>query len=203
MSAPVATPPRLESGMRMDRQEFHLRYEQSPELHGVELIEGVVYMPSPISFERHAEPQHFAQMWLGMYSLRHPGTRASGPTTVFLDDRNAPEPDAVLFRASLGNLRADGYLENAPQLIVEVAHSSGTRDMGAKYAAYERTGVREYIVWRVDDYAIDWFQLRDGRYELRAPDGDGVIESEEFPGLRLHVASMVEGDLAAALDYLR
>jgi hypothetical protein len=46
--------------------------------------------------------------------------------------------------------------------------------------------VREYIVWRVLDGAIDWFS-----------------ESSVFPGLRLQVARMLAGDLADVLAEIR
>jgi hypothetical protein len=63
--------------------------------------------------------------------------------------------------------------------------------------------VREYVVWRVLDEAIDWFRLRDGEYVLVAPDADGIVASEQFPGLRLHVPSLLAGDLATVLAQLR
>jgi hypothetical protein len=54
-------------------------------------------------------------------------------------------------------------------------------------------------VWRVLDEAIDWLRLIDGAYVAIEPDEHGVVESEQFPGLRLHVQSMLAGDLAAVL----
>jgi hypothetical protein len=58
-------------------------------------------------------------------------------------------------------------------------------------------------VWRVLDEAIDWFRLQDGDYFRVEPDAGGLIESEQFPGLRLHVASMLSGDMEAVLAALR
>ena len=52
------------------------------------------------------------------------------------------------------------------------------------------------------DKAIDWFELRDGAYVLREPDADGIVESAQFPGLRLHVPSMLAGDAAGVLAML-
>ena len=54
--APEAPPP-LESGDRLTRAEFERRYEAMPELKKAELIEGVVYVSSPVRFDRHSE-QH-------------------------------------------------------------------------------------------------------------------------------------------------
>ena len=85
---------------------------------------------------------------------------------------------------------------------MEIAHSSRNRDLGGKYRSYERNGVLEYIVWRVEDNAIDWFQLRNGRFERREPDANGIIESEVFPGLRLNINLMLDGDLAGVLAEL-
>ena len=67
---------------------------------------------------------------------------------------------------------------------MEVAASSASYDLHEKLNAYRRNGVREYIVWRVWDAAIDWLVLRGGRYEP-LPLSDGIFKSEVFPGLWL------------------
>ena len=71
--------------------------------------------------------------------------------------------------------------------------------MFSKKHVYRRNGVREYIVWRVRDGEVDWFELTDGEYVLREPDAAGVIESVQFPGLKLNVPALLEGDLKAVL----
>ena len=116
--------------------------------------------------------------------------------------RNEPEPDAFMFHTDSGLVNDDGYAEGSPELVIEIANSSVARDLGVKKRAYERNGIREYIVWRVRDQAIDWFQLRDGAYVKREPDADGVIESEAFPGLRLNVEKALNVDLAGVLGEL-
>ncbi len=192
----------LENGDVMSRAEFHRRYSACPDLHRVELIEGVVYMPSPTRILGHADEQGLALDWLSAYAAAHPGVKHSPPGSIFLDDHNQPEPDAMLYRVTPDRYE-DGYLAGAPELVVEIAASSASRDLHQKKAAYERNGVQEYIVWRTLDGAIDWFQLRDGRYERRDPGAEGIIASEVFPGLRLDVAAMLAGDRAKALAALR
>jgi Uma2 family endonuclease len=86
--------------------------------------------------------------------------------------------------------------------VVEVAVSSASYDLHDKLRAYRRAGVREYVVWRVEDRANDRFRWREGAYERVEPDGRGVIESETFPGLRLHVAKLLAGDLGGVLAEL-
>jgi hypothetical protein len=48
MAAPVL-PPLLRDGDRLTRDEFMRLWEQMPELQRAELIDGIVYMPSPVS----------------------------------------------------------------------------------------------------------------------------------------------------------
>ncbi len=205
MATPTESPVSLESGDHLTRQEFHRRYLASPRIKKAELIEGVVYVPSPVRVDRHAEQAGAMTLWLGTYAVQRPGVRFASDGTVILDDGNEPQPDALLWRTAPGGpkLTDDGYLEGAPQLVVEVAASSVSYDLHEKKEAYRRNGVREYVVWRVLDEAIDWFRLQDGRYVPIQPGADGIVESAQFPGLRLHVPSMLAGDLAAVLAVLR
>ena len=131
-------------------------------------------------------------------------------STVHFDAETEVQPDALLFRdpASGGTARIteDGYIEGPPQLVVEVAASSASYDLHDKLRVYERTGVPEYIVWRVLDNALDWLRLREGRFERVEPDANGVIESAAFAVLRLAVDRTLTGDHAgvlAALDQPR
>ena len=120
--------------------------------------------------------------------------------TVRLDDDNEPQPDAVLFRLD-GNAQIDedGYITGAPELIVEIAASTVSYDLHAKKRVYECNGVKEYIVWRTLDQAIDWFVLENGEYVELAPDAEGIVHSREFDGLRLNVTAILNGDMAAVL----
>jgi Uma2 family endonuclease len=118
---------------------------------------------------------------------------------------NEVQPDACLFRGPpIGNVRYVGnqYIEDVPELVVEVAVSSVSYDMFEKLRMYERAGVPEYVVWQVHDQRIIWFRLQDGRYLPVEPDERGVIESSVFPGLRLAVATMLAGDNAGVLAEL-
>jgi hypothetical protein len=66
-------------------------------------------------------------------------------------------------------------------------------DLHDKLEVYRRNGVREYLVWRVLDRAIGWFALREGQYQPLAADADGVVRSDVFSGLWLHIPAMVDG----------
>jgi Uma2 family endonuclease len=189
----------LENGDRLTRDEFERRYEAMPHLKKAELIEGVVYMPSPVRQRYHGEPHAHLIIWLGFYVLGTPGVRIGDNSTVRLDLDNEPQPDALLFidPASGGQSRidADDYMEGAPELVAEVAASSASYDLHAKMHVYRRNGVREYIVWRALEREIDWFVLRAGQYERLAAGADGVVRSEIFPGLWLDPAALLRSDL--------
>ncbi len=203
MTVTATNPLSLHSGDRLTRCEFHRRYLASPWIKRAELVEGVVYVSSPVS-ARHAEPHGWIVGWLFAFQSKHPDLRLHDNVTVFLDADNEVQPDACLWREEPGgpHLNDKGYVEGAPQLVVEVAVSSASYDLHDKLRAYRRNGVREYVVWRVEDHAIDWFRLREGAFERVEPDAAGVVESATFPGLRLHVAKLLAGELAGVLAAL-
>jgi Uma2 family endonuclease len=194
----------LESGDHLTREEFHRRYCARPDLKKAELIEGVVYVASPVRHTLHGKPHGMVVMWLGTYQLGVPGLEMGDNETVYLDDDNEPQPDVALWREEPGGAHLDeeGYVVGAPQLVVEVAASSASIDLHAKLRAYERNGVLEYIVWRTLDEAIDWFRLQDGGFIPVQPDERGIIESTSFPGLRLNIPKMLAGDLRGVLAEL-
>ena len=192
----------LENGARMSRFEFHRRYEAS-DVKRAELIEGVVYVSSPLRAQFHGEPESTLGTWLGLYRAMHPGLRSAHNSSVFLDADNEPQPDLSLWREGGQATVVDGYIEGAPELIAEVAASSVSVDLHSKKNAYRRNGVREYIVWRTLDEQLDWFVLEEGEYVRLEADSSGMIESREFPGLRLDVAKLLAGDLAGVLAEIR
>jgi Uma2 family endonuclease len=197
--------PPLRSGDHLTRDEFERRYQAMPMGNKAELIEGVVHMPSPVSAQEHGEPHFDLITWLGFYRAYTPNIRGGDNSTLRLDLDNEPQPDGYLRLVAEDGGRAklvDGYVTGAPELIAEVAASSASYDLHEKLNAYRRNGVREYLVWRVWDGEIDWFALRDGRYE-RLPSVEGVYKSEVVPGLWLDPAALLRGDMARVLEVLQ
>ena len=198
-----ATVPPLENGDVLTRAEFERRYEAMPHLKKAELIEGVVYVPSPVRHQAHGHPHTHLITWLGSYEASSPGVQASDNGTVRLDLDNEPQPDALLFidPACGGQARIDAedYIAGAPELVAEVAASTVSYDLHVKLRVYRRNEVREYIVWRVLDHEVDWFVLRAGQYERLPVDSEGLLRSEVFPGLWLDPAALLRGDLTMVL----
>lgn len=201
--APPGTLPPLENGDRLSRSDFEQRYDAMPYVKKAELIEGIVYLPSPIRVRSHGKPHGQIMNWIGLYSAATPGVDFADNATLRLDPDNEPQPDATLWidAAAGGHARIseDDYLEGSPELIVEVAASSASYDLHVKRDVYRRNGVQEYVVWRVYDRHVDWFRLENGQYVTMPADAAGLIHSRVFPGLRLAVPALLSGDLARVL----
>ena len=203
-AARMGVPP-LNSGDRLTRREFELRYTAHPEIKKAELVEGVVYVSSPVRRKQHGKPHGTILLWLGTYSAATQGTDFADNTTVRLDYENEPQPDAFLCLEHGGTSRVteDDYTEGPPDLVVEVSASSAALDLHDKFRAYQRSGVREYVVLQVYERRVAWFALMEGVYELLEPDEDGILRSELFPGLWLKPEALWTEDLAGLLTVLQ
>jgi Uma2 family endonuclease len=197
--------PTLAAGDRLDRDEFLRRYNALPDFNQAELIEGVVYMASPVSAKQHGEVHSMMMTMLGFYSIYTRPCVCGDNSTINLDSKNAPQPDCYLrLETEFGGQTKieDGMIVGAPELIAEISASSVSYDLHDKKSAYERNGVKEYIVWRVDDRKIDWFVLEEGSYKLLNQDKNGVYKSNVFPGLWIDSALLIAGKFAEALKVL-
>ncbi|MEH1872355.1 Uma2 family endonuclease [Nostoc sp.] len=198
--------PPLESGDRLTRHEFERRYTAMPNKKA-ELIEGVVYVASPLRFRSHGQAHGQLITWLGVYQVCTPGLALADNATVRLDLDNEPQPDVLLLidkpARGQAQISEDDYVEGAPELVAEVAASSASIDLYDKKCAYRRNGVQEYIVWQTLENKLDWFCLQDGEYLPLVADADGVIKSNIFPGLWLAVTSLLTGDMTTVLAVLQ
>lgn len=193
--------PPLENGDRLSREEFERRYDAMPGLKKAELIEGIVYMPSPVRADQHGVPHFDLITWLGFYRWATTGLKGADNASIRLDTDNMPQPDVCLLidpaRGGQARISEDDFIENAPELVAEVAASSVSYDLTARFEVYRRNGVLEYLVWRVQDKEIDWYVLKRNRFVKLKPDPDGLYRSKVFPGLWLDPAALIRGDTAA------
>jgi Uma2 family endonuclease len=199
--------PLLDNGDRMKAAEFEARYSAMPHVKRADLLRGVVYMPSPVRYEDHATPHGMVTTWIGMYRMLTPGVDFGADGTIRLDDDNQPQSDVCLrVPAAAGGqsrLSDDDYVTGAPELVCEVAASSRSYDLGVKKDVYAQFGVREYVVWQVEENGIDWFVLRDGGYVSTDPGPGDLFRSEVFPGLWLDWKALLNGDLAGVFAALQ
>ena len=199
--------PKLEPGDRLSRDVFRERYAAMPECKKAELIEGIVYMPSPVRLTNHGEPHFQLITWLGVYLASTPIARGADNATNRLDLENEPQPDCMLFiRPEWGgqvSISSDDYVVVPPELVAEVSSSSVAFDRGPKLRTFLRHGVKEYLLWRVEDDKFEWYILRGANYLQLEPCTGNVLCSEVFPGLWLDVDAMLAGNLAKVLEVLQ
>ena len=193
--------PPLESGDVLSREEFYRRWDVHPEIKKAERINGRVFLEMTVR-RGHARPHAILAAWLGLFASGREHLECLLETTVRLADDDL-QPDVVLrFLEGSSSVGEDDCVEGPPELVVEVSASSVAHDLNQKKEAYRRNGVAEYFVWQVFENRIDWWQLIGGEYVAIDANADGVIESRQFPGLRLKREAMLAGDMAAVLAAL-
>jgi Uma2 family endonuclease len=142
-----------------------------------------------------------------MYAVATPGVEAGDNATVRLDADNEPQPDALLrldeHLGGTSRVSPDDYIEGAPEFIGEIAVSSAAYDVHDKLRAYRRNQVQEYLVWRVHEQRLDWWQWQDGVYTPLAADAQGIGRSAVFPGLWLHLRALLDGHLPEVVETLQ
>ena len=203
MLSPIVRPPGLVTGERMDLEEFLRRWEELPDLKNAELIDGVVYVGSPVSLE-HGSLDTLIHLWLAYYAQASPGCGA-GNNSTWLMLGSAPQPDAYLrilpsHGGQSGNERL--YGAGAPELVVEICVTSTEVDFGPKLALYQRAGVREYITIELFGRRLVWRMLENAAYISQKLPPDGILRSQVFPGLWLDIAAFWADDGPRILETL-
>ena len=197
----------LVDGMPVSRADFYRIAEADPDRYRhAERIDGrVVMSAASVRREHHGKPAVIIGGLLFNYYVATPGTEAGDNSTAQIEDAHDPQPDAYLLILPEcgGQVRftEDDYIENAPELIVEVAGSSLSKDLGRIKDIYEADGCREYLVWATERRRFHCFRNGpDGFAEVGSD--DGVFRSETFPGLWIDTAALLRDDLPAAVETL-
>jgi Uma2 family endonuclease len=193
-----ALPP-LEVGQRLCQAEFHARYEGMPPHISAELIGGVVFMP-PMPGSDHGDTNMPVAFWLGLYLRSTPGIRGNINSSTVLNESNEVQPDCSLriLAEHGGQTRTiPEWIEGAPELIVEIARSSRSIDLGRKLEEYRKAGVRDYVVVAIDPNEVFWYVRRGDQLVRLSPGEDGIYRSEAFPGLWLDPVALYRCDLIA------
>jgi Uma2 family endonuclease len=200
-----AAPSVLVEGQRLDQPTFHALYEAMPPGTRAELIDGVVYMASPVGL-KHGEAQVPVIVWLDYYAEQTPGLQVMDNASTILGWKSEPQPGGLLrILPECGGRSWDegGFVHGAPELVVEVSKATRYVDLGPKKADYERAGVQEYIVRAIDPDEIFWFAQEQGVLVQRPIGDDGLYRSTVFPGLWLDPVALLKGDrrrLRAVVD---
>ena len=123
----VEAPPHgLFEGQRLDQHAFHALYEAMPPGTWAELIDGVVFMSSPVG-AAHGRAHVPLIVWLSYYAENTRGVEAMDNTSTALGPKSEPQPDVLLRILSEcgGRTQAHRHLvQGAPELIAEVSHTN-------------------------------------------------------------------------------
>jgi Uma2 family endonuclease len=195
--------PVLQQGDVLGRSEFERRYAAMPGLKKAELIDGIVYMASPVRADHHGIPHVRLATVLQVYATKHSDLLVADNATVRLDTLNEPQPDLLIMRKhGQAQLDADGYISGAPEFVAEIAASSASYDLHQKKRTYLRAGVLEYLVWLADENRLIWWRLTDDEFVEIQANAEGLLESTVLPGLVIDEIALTSGDLAKALARL-
>jgi Uma2 family endonuclease len=203
MLSPTVRPPGLVTGERLTVEEFLRRWEELPDLKNAELIDGVVYVSSPVSLN-HGSLDILIHWWLAHYAHATPGCKG-GSNSTWLMSGSAPQPDAYLriLPSHGGQSGNEGPLgAGAPELAVEICVTSTEVDFGPKLALYQLAGVWEYITVEQFGQRMIWRVLENGAYVAQTLPADGIVRSRVFPGLWLDLAAFWADDGAKMLAVL-
>jgi Uma2 family endonuclease len=175
-----------------------------PQVKFAELIDGIVYMPSPVT-GKHGRAESRIVTWLGTYVASTP-VCDTGSQSTWLMLASAPQPDSYLWiRPEYGGQsRMEGeYHAGAPELAAEICRTSAAYDLGVKKGLYQSAGVREYVAVLVQEQEVRWHRLVGGAYQLCRPTSKGVFRSRSFPGLWLDATALWNYDMAGLLQTLQ
>lgn len=171
-----------------------------------EWVDGEVVMVSPASVP-HQRISRFLFVLLQTIVERHDvGEVLSAPFPMRLGElRRGREPDLLFIAKEHLDRLKETYLDGPADLVIEiVSPESGPRDRGEKYYEYEAAGVREYWLIDPDRQQAEFYRLnRKNRYELIAPDADGIYRSEVIANFWIRVSWLWQKPLPRVLDVMR
>ncbi|HEY7422658.1 MAG TPA: Uma2 family endonuclease [Gemmataceae bacterium] len=195
----------LVNGERMKQPEFHRRYEQYDEDEKWELIGGIVYKASPMLKLTHSNYDGEIGFVLETYRRATPGIQVMHNATAILDEESEPQPDLGMRilpeYGGQSQTSPNDYLQGAPELFVEIAHSRRNIAMYAKRDDYQRTGVVEYLVVCVEEQEVHWFHFPSD--EMIRPNRQGISRSRIFPGLWLDTTALLRLESARLMEVLQ
>jgi Uma2 family endonuclease len=153
----------------------------APEDQFCEYINGIVYMPSPVS-DRHQKQVFFLGYLLDTLDCEHEtGDLLLGPALLRLGEQYKPEPD--IFGRPPGGQEGPKAV-----LVIEVLSPSNRElDLGTKWPVYREAGIPE--IWFVDDkerVVLADRKVGDAYQTERI--SEGILTSTSIPGFWVDVS---------------
>lgn len=111
---------------------------------------------------------------------KHGGTAYVALTEVYLDDENIFEPDVLYLAPESRAVEEAQRIVGAPTLVVEVlSPKTAKKDRTMKFEAYQRHGVQEYWLIEPNNFTLELYALRGGKFALVGigEPGDKIVSS--------------------------
>jgi Uma2 family endonuclease len=131
-----------------------------------QVIDNIIYMsPSP-TFDHQDVISDIHYAFKALLKSKKSGKCVAAPIDVFLDNRNAFQPDLVyLSNENLKLIGTDRKIHGAPDIVVEVLSPGNQNDdKYKKKNAYEKNGVGEYFIVEPKSKQVITYYLVDGKY---------------------------------------
>lgn len=153
-------------------------FKSLPEGTRVQLIENNLVM-SPAPLFRHQVIIDLIYPKLSIFVRRKKlGIAVTANTDVYLDRKNAYQPDILFISNERMHLIKEDGLYGAPDLVIEILSPSTAKyDQQKKKDVYERNGVQEYWIVDPKDNSTIGYSLQQGKYKVIF-EGTGKIESQ-------------------------
>lgn len=180
----ATAPPKTPTRRRFTVDEYYRMAETGvlPEEENVELLDGQIYLMSPIGSEHASCVDRLNRLFV-LGAGEDAIVRVQNP--IRLSDTSEPEPDLALLSP-----REDDYTTRHPGpadvlLIIEVADSSLDFDQKTKLPLYARAGIPEYWVIALRDNQVHVFHTPEGnQYATHEPYGpDDEVAVAALPSL--------------------
>ena len=158
----------------------------------VELLDGQIIPMAPIGPEHHWILDELNETFVAqLVAQPQRGRFKVGPgRSLPIRPHDVPEPDLVLYRTGIGRRK---HLTAADVLLViEIADSSLTRDLGYKADLYRRANVPQYWVVDVRHQCLRVFTLSGDRYETTVV-REGRVSPQALPGVEIDVGALLGG----------
>lgn len=168
-----------------------------------DLIEGVIYMASPDSWETNLFFGWLFTLIGNFVSDRELGCVVGSRVAFHLEDDTYPEPDIAFVHGSRAGLGGTKAFDGPPDVAIEiVSPDSVDRDYVVKREKYRQSGVPEY--WIIDPLILEVTFMRldsAGRYREVRP-RKGVYRSEVIEGFWFKPAWFWQEPLPKSMEIL-
>jgi Uma2 family endonuclease len=148
-------------------------YRMLPEGTRAEIINGTLYMsPAPTLSHQDIIINLGSQLYIFTKGNKL-GKACNSPVDVYLDKKNAFQPDLVFVSRENSSILKEDGIYGAPDLVIEVlSPGNKTFDLTKKKKAYEKAGAKEYWVVDPETRIATGFQLKkEGYKEFKSEKG--------------------------------